>query len=65
VDGLAAHATSQYLEVLRTVRSAGVDRGSLASFGRWNLNTLKVAGIAGVGAIVIGAALLVLNGRRS
>jgi hypothetical protein len=29
------------------------------------LNTLKVAGIAGVGAIVIGAALLVLNGRRS
>jgi hypothetical protein len=29
------------------------------------LNTLKVAGIAGVGAIVIDAALLVLNGRRS
>jgi hypothetical protein len=28
------------------------------------LNTLKVAGIAGVGAIVIGAALLVFNGRR-
>lgn len=63
--GLLPLAPSQYLADLRTLRSAGVDRGSLASFGRWNLNTLKVAGIAGVGAIVIGAALLVLNGRRS